>query len=336
MAARRVKSGPKEQRWSKPLEWWATRVLVRTLNLIGRVTPRPALTVLGNGLGMGAYHTMTRYRKVAHANLRRAYGGSWSDAEIERVARESFRCVGRTLVEFFLRQPRISPEEIEREVRFEGQEHFEAAFARGKGVILVTAHYGNWEMMGPRLARAGYQVSAISRTADDPGLEQMIESIRTRCGLRQIPRQKAAREGLAALRRNEILAILLDQNTLEGGVFVPFYGHLASTATGPAVFSLKTGAALVPTFCMREPDGTHTMRAWPPIYPTPTGDRDGDVLRLTAEITHVIESQIRERPELWCWLHNRWKLQPEDVESPRIAPSLELSQKGRLECKQCD
>jgi KDO2-lipid IV(A) lauroyltransferase len=220
--------------------------------------------------------------------------------------------VGITLVEFFLRQPRITAQEIDRDVVFDGQEHYEAAFRRGKGVLLITGHYGNWEMMGPRLARAGYQVNAVSRTADDPGLERMIEAIRTRSGLRQIPRRLAAREGLAALRRNEILAILMDQNAAEGGVFVPFFGHPASTATGPAVFALKTGAALVPTFCLREENGVHRIKAWPAIVPEPTGDRSGDVYRLTAELTHVIELQIRERPELWSWLHNRWKLQPTD------------------------
>jgi Kdo2-lipid IVA lauroyltransferase/acyltransferase len=297
-------------RWTKPLEWWGTRQLIRLLNLVGRCTPRSFLTPLGRFLGMAAYYTMPRYRKVAHGNLQRAYGGQWDEAGIERVAKDSFRHIGITMVEFFLRQPRITPQEVEREVRFEGREHYEAAFARGKGVILITAHYGNWEMMGPRLIRAGYKVSAVSRTADDPGLESMIESIRTRCGLQQIPRQQAARQGLAALRRNEILAILLDQNTAEGGLFVPFYGYPASTATGPAVFGLKTGAAIVPTFCVREPDGSHTMRAWPPIYPEATGDRQADIHRLTAAITRVIEQQIRERPELWCWLHNRWKMQP--------------------------
>jgi KDO2-lipid IV(A) lauroyltransferase len=300
-------------RWTKPLEWWLTRTLVRTLRLVGKLTPKRCLAPLGRALGAGAYRTMRRYRLVALGNLRRVYGEQWDDARIERLARESFGHVGITLVEFFLRQPGITPAEIEREVAFEGQEYYEEAFARGKGVILVTGHYGNWEMMGPRLALAGYQVNAISRTADDPGLEHMIESIRTRSGLKQIPRRQAARLGLAALRRNEILAILLDQNTAEGGIFVPFFGHPASTATGPAVFALKTGAALVPTFCLREADGTHRMRVWPPIYPEPSGDRQRDIERLTAAVTRVIEEQIRERPELWTWLHNRWKLQPEAV-----------------------
>ena len=305
-------------RWSKPIEWWATRQLLTLLRLLGAVLPLPVLRALGRGLGIGGFYAMRRYRVVALDNLRRAFGSEWSEEQIQATARESFRNLGVTLVEFLLRQPRITPEEVLAEVEFAGKEHYAAAFARGKGILLITAHYGNWEMMGPRLAREGYQVNAISRVADDPGTEQMIESIRTRCGTKQIPRQKAAREGLAALRRNEILAILLDQNTAEGGVFVPFFGHPASTATGPAVFALKTGAALVPTFCLRNPDGTHTMIAREPIYPESTGDRAEDILRLTAELTLSIEEQIRSRPDLWFWLHNRWKLQPTPLEAERL------------------
>ncbi len=315
-----VSPEPVSPRWSKPIEYWFARQLVQSMAAVGRVTSPGAIRAIGRRLGDGCWRLMPRYRKVAMANLRRAYGQEWDEARIKATARESFRHTGMTLAEFFLRQPRITPEEIDREVRFEGQEHYEAAFARGKGVLLITAHYGNWEMMGPRLATAGYPVSAISRTADDPGLERMIETNRTRSGLKQIPRRQAAREGLGALRRNEILAILLDQNTLDGGIFVPFYGCPASTATGPAVFALKTGAAIVPTFCIREADGTHTMKAWPAILPQPTGNRSLDVYHLTAGITRVIEQQIRERPELWLWLHNRWKLQPAEPEMAHWSP----------------
>jgi KDO2-lipid IV(A) lauroyltransferase len=320
----------KPVRWSKPLERWATRQLIVVLAAVGRITPRGALASMGRGLGNLAWHAMPRYRRVALANLERAYGQEWSEAEIRRVARSSFHHIGITLIEFFLRQPRITRQEVEREVRFVGQEHYEAAFARGNGVLLITGHYGNWEIMGPRLLLEGYRVSAVSRTADDPGLESMIERIRSRSGYQQIPRKQAARQGLAVLKRNEILAILVDQNTLEGGIFVPFFGYPASTATGPAAFSLKTGAALVPTFSIREADGTHTMRAWPPIYPEPTGNRTEDVRRLTAQITHTIELQIRERPELWCWLHNRWKRQPAAAELPNVDLPHSASGEGTL------
>lgn len=302
-------------RRTKPLEWWATRNLLRFLRFTGRWVTPAMVRWMGAAFGSLAYRTMTRYRRVALANLHRAYGDRWSPEARERIARSSFQHLGVTAVEFFLRQPRLTQADVLREVRFEGQEHYEAAFARGRGVILVTAHYGNWEVMGPRLAAAGYVVNAVSRTADDAVTEELIASTRRGAGVRQIPRRRAAREGLAALRRNEILAILLDQNTMEGGIFVPFFGHPASTATGPAVFALKTGAAILPTFSIREADGSHLMKTWPPILPESSGDRDSDVRRLTAAVTLVIEEQVRERPELWCWLHNRWKRQPEPAEA---------------------
>lgn len=298
-------------RWSKPFEWWLTRMLLRLMKAAGRaVSPRGAER-LGRGFGGLAYRTMTRYRLVALRNLELAFGRDWSENQIRRTAIASFQHIGVTAVEFFLRQPRLTQAEVLEDVEFEGQRLYEEAFRRGNGVILVTAHYGNWEMMGPRLAAAGYRVNAVSRTADDPGTEAMIEATRSAGGVHQIPRRRAAREGLAALRRNEILAILLDQNSAEGGVFVPFFGHPASTATGPAVFALKTGAAILPTFCIRRGGGKFTIRVHDPVpLPPAATDRASAVGELTAAITAAIERQIREKPEQWCWLHNRWKRQP--------------------------
>ncbi len=287
-----------------------SRQLAHGLDLIGRIAPHAASAPIGKALGLIAYASMRRYRRVAVANLRRAYAFTEDDPQLHRLARESFQHLGITLAEFWLRLPRLTQEEAEREIRFDGEHHYQEGHARGLGVVLVSAHYGNWELIGPRLSYAGYQVSGISRASDDAGMDQLIGRIRRRL-CQQIPRAKAAREGLAVLRRNEVLAVMLDQNTLKGGVFVPFFGHPASTAAGPAAFSLKTGAALIPTFCIRERDGSHTVRAWPPIYPCPTGNRDADVHRLTCELTRIIELQIREQPELWTWLHNRWKLQPD-------------------------
>jgi lauroyl/myristoyl acyltransferase len=137
-------------RWTKPFEWWATRQTLRGLRGFGRVIPRATLAPMGRSLGALAYRTMPRYRKVALSNLHRAFGDTWDDARIEHVARESFAHLGITLVEFFLLQPSMTLEMAAREIGFEGQEHYEEAFARGKGVLLITAHYGNWEMMGPR------------------------------------------------------------------------------------------------------------------------------------------------------------------------------------------
>src|SRR5688572_8459516 len=150
-------------RWSKPLEWWVSRQLVHALNFAGMMAPKTAPKPIGRALGLLAYSGMPRYRKVAIANLRRAYGDEWDEAALHSLARESFQNVGITLAEFCLRMPRLTLEDAQREVRFEGKQHFEEALARGKGVILVSAHYGNWELIGPRVAAEGYCVNGISR-----------------------------------------------------------------------------------------------------------------------------------------------------------------------------
>src|SRR5687768_8895443 len=133
-------------RWSKPIEWWATRQLLTLLRLLGAILPLPVLRAMGRGLGIGGFYAMRRYRVVTLENLRRAFGNEWGEEQIQATARESFRNLGVTLVDFLLRQPRITPEEVLAEVEFVGKEHYEAAFARGKGILLITAHYGNWEM----------------------------------------------------------------------------------------------------------------------------------------------------------------------------------------------
>jgi KDO2-lipid IV(A) lauroyltransferase len=253
---------------------------------------------------------MPRYRRVALRNLHLAFGADWSEAEIRRVARKSLHSLGTTLLET-LWMPRLSREELHHLVQLEGAEYLDAALARGQGAILFSGHYGNWEIMAPRLVDAGYTISTIARDADDPGVNQAINEIRQGAGQQMLPRSRAARAGLACLRRNEVLALLLDQNTLKGGIFVDFFGVPAATAAGPAALSRRTGAPLVPVFSTRQPDRSHRVEILPPIYPDPTTEPDAEVERLTAATTHVIENRIRAHPEQWMWIHNRWKLRPD-------------------------
>jgi len=275
-----------------------------------RRLPYGGLGFPGRLLGSLSYSLMPRYRRVARANLRRAYGDQWSEAQVAAIARRSFQHLGMTLVEA-LWMPRLTTGALRRLVRLEGREHLDAALAGGHGAILISAHYGNWEIMAPRLVDAGYRISTIARDADDPGVNRILNDLRRGAGQQILPRASATRPALACLRRNEVLALLLDQNTLKGGVFVPFFGIPAATAAGPATLALRTGAPLVPIFCVRQPDRSHVARILPPILPESVGDTAADVLRLTAAITAAIEAQIRAEPEQWLWIHNRWKLRPD-------------------------
>lgn len=267
----------------------------------------------GNALGALCYRAMPRYRRVALANLRLAFGREWDEARIHRVARASFGHLATTMVEFFLHQPRWTAADVDRWLRWDGREHLDAALARGRGVILVMAHYGNWELFAPLLGRWGYPVHAIAREADDPGLNGVIQEIRTRWGAQVYSRRQGPRRALAVLRANELLVMHLDQNHADGGVFVDFFGHPAATATGAARLAHRTGAALVCAFGIRQPDRTYRMRFLPALLADGDAPVEAEIVRLTAELTRRIEAQIVAAPEQWWWLHNRWKRRAERI-----------------------
>ncbi len=150
----------------------------------------------------------------------------------------------------------------------------------------------------------------IARAQRDDRLTEYIRRTREVAGMRVIHRREAVRQSLLALRRNELVGILLDQNAGDDGVFVDFFGHLASTAPGAAAFALRTGATVVPTFGWRRPDDRHVVEIGEPVPLIETGDREQDILANTARYTKVIEEQIRAHPAQWFWLHKRWKSRP--------------------------
>jgi KDO2-lipid IV(A) lauroyltransferase len=277
------------------------------LQTLARVLPPRQADRFGSLIGLLMFRCVRRYREVARRNLANAFG--WGPRETEAAARETFQNIGKTLVEF-LRLPGLSAAEVRRLCRLEGIEYVHEALAAGRGVIVISAHYGNWELFTARVAADSIPVSVVAREADDAAMNALVNGIREGCGYRVIPRQSAPRRVLEKLRRNEVVALLMDQNTISGGEFVPFFDRLAATVTGPAVFALRTGAALIPAFDVRQPDGTHVGRFEPPVVPVVTGDQVEDVRALTARLTAVIEAQIRANPTQWFWIHDRWRHRP--------------------------
>jgi KDO2-lipid IV(A) lauroyltransferase len=243
------------------------------------------------------------------ANLRLAFGNERTEEELAAIGRACYRHLGKCLMEF-IRLPAMGVEDIRRVAELRGSEHLDTALARGKGIILLTAHLGNWEMVGTRIAAEGYPLNVIARAQRDDTLTDYIRRTREVVGMRVYHREVAVRRSLEALRRNELVGMLLDQNAGDDGAFVDFFGRLASTARGPAAFALQTGAAVVPTFGWRKPDDRHVVELAEPVPLVSTGDREADILSNTARYTKVIENAIREHPEQWFWLHKRWKSRP--------------------------
>ena len=267
-------------------------------------------------MGTLGFRVFPRYRTMAIRNLTSVFGDAWDEARIHATARDVFRHIGMNLMEF-LRFPGTNGERLDALVRVEGEEHARAAMARGKGILAITSHFGNFELFAATFARRGYPLSVIARNADDDGTNALINGLREGMGYHVFPRSNAARRSIAALRRNEVLGVLPDQNDI-GGIFVPFFGRAAATAAGPATMALRTGATVLPAFIHREPDNTHVVKIYPPIAYEDTGDREADVRNLTIAINEAIERAIREHPEQWFWLHNRWKTRPpEEQEAAR-------------------
>ncbi|MFQ3610498.1 MAG: lysophospholipid acyltransferase family protein [Fimbriimonadales bacterium] len=258
---------------------------------------------LGAGLGLIAYTLSRRYRRIATQNLQRAFP-EWTPAQARATTKRVFRNFGVALAEF-LKAPSLSRADIEKRLQVVGLEHLDSALVQGKGVLLITGHFGNWELMARYLCMLGYPIWVIARHTEDPATTDLITMVRERSGYKVIMRDHAVRPVLKALRANEIVGILPDQNA--GDLFIEFFGRKAGSVAGPAVFHLRTGAPLVCLFNVRLPGDYHRVEILPPMQFEGTGDLSADSERIMQALNDVLEEYVRRYPDQWLWLHDRWK-----------------------------
>ena len=276
--------------------------------LVGRLPPRLG-TALGTALGRAAYWILPGRRRVALDNLTLVYGDALSPADRAALARRCFEHLGVTVVECCLLF--FGPaERLLGRVRGRGTEHIGEALAKGRGILFLTGHFGNWELLAATHGLAGFGLSVVVRPLDNPYLDAVIARARERSGLRAISKREAVQGVRAALARGQCIGILLDQDAGRDGVFVPFLGHAASTSRALAILALKTRAPVLPAFIHRLPDGGHELVLEPEIPLVLTGDLDHDILMNTARYSEAIERQVRDHPEQWFWVHRRWKSRP--------------------------
>ena len=297
--------------------------LVRTLLALVRRLPLGLSRPLGLGLGALAFALAPRERRKALASLARAFPER-SEAEREALARASFGHLGRAMLEAACvdaADRRIgglggeSPLEGLVQWAPEDRAVLEGALGRGRGVVFVSGHVGNWELLARRVARAGFPSQSIAKETSDPRLTRLVEDFRARGGVRSIWRghDGAAKQMLRALKAGEILGLLIDQDTRAQNLFVPFFGHLAATPRAAADLALRTGAAVVVGFCQREGRAGYRLRMEELPVPPPGPDaasREAAALALTAALSARIEAAIRRTPEQWVWMHQRWKTRP--------------------------
>ena len=209
--------------------------------------------------------------------------------------------------------PELNKGNICRFVVHDGLENYLEGLRRGRGVIFMTAHFGAWELSSFAHAVYGYPLRFVVRPIDNTRVERLISTYRTRSGNIPIERRSAARDILKALRQNEAVGILFDQNTTRSeGVFAEFFGIPAATTPALALFALRTGAAVVPGFLIWDASlRKHRLRLDPPVQLIETGNLDHDVLENTKIFNKILEAYIRAYPDQWLWIHRRWKTRPE-------------------------
>ena len=272
------------------------------LPLIALIPHRTGLA-LGQGLGGLLYRLLPNYRRIARANLRIAFGEALSESEASACIKSALGNAVQTFFEF-IRLYRMDRDQV---IRYtlppSGYEEYQAAVARGRGVIAVSCHFGNWYWPVICAAMEGYKVNVVVRPLDNPLLDRLMNRSFERWGIRVIPRGRAAAASLAALRRGETLALMVDQNAHLDGRFVPFFGVPASTMQGLTRLRRGTGAEVLAIDSLRLGARHRVRMHWLQSLPE---DDDGALLA----VHHHFEAIIRNHKSAYFWLHPRWKKRP--------------------------
>ena len=289
------------------LEYAAALALLKTFGWM----PRNVAYRAAELVAIAGFRLAGRQRRAGFQNLRMAMP-ELREEERHAILRGSFSNLGRLLVEFS-HFPALNKHNINNLVVYEGYEHYESAAREGKGVIFLTGHFGAWELSCFAHSLYGHRMKFVVREIDNPKVERLIGRYRGLAGNSAIHKKSASRDLLKALRNNETVGILVDQNTTrDEGVFVDFFGIPAATTPAVATLALRTGAAVIPGFLIWDHETRrHRLHFDPPVDLISTGDLNHDVIENTRVFNAILEDKIRRYPDQWLWIHRRWKTRPE-------------------------
>ncbi len=278
------------------------------LRLLGRLSAE-TIDRTAKRLGAVIRRLDAKHRRIVRENLIRAFGNEKSESERRAIERRVFENLVRILLEIGWSMHQ-QPEDFRSCLRVRGFAHFKSAYGQGKGVLFLTAHVGNWEILPVLGSLYRFPVNVLYRPLDSPPLDHLVRKMRSRFGARMVPTARAARKILSCLHRGEIVAVLMDQNVdWYEGVFVDFFGHRACTNKGMALIALKTGAPVLPIFLIRQ-DGGFAVEIGAPLPLIRTGDKTRDIEANTQIYNDAIERFVRRHPDQWFWVHQRWKTRP--------------------------
>lgn len=280
-----------------------------------RMLPRSFFYSLSEGAANLGFYLFHGFRKRSIRNLAIAFGEQLDEREIAQITRRSLRNFFHDFVEIVIAL-HASPDEVRRAIPFHGREHLDAALARGKGAIALSAHLGNFFLVGTRLALEGYSTYTLVNQSENGGFPRLMDRYRLELGQKTIsarPRREAAQELVQILRRNELAIVIADEYRSGSGIHVPFFNRTVLARRGPATLTLRTGAALVPIYLVRDQSGRLTLIAEPEIEPSKSGNIKNDVKENTLQITQWLERVVRAYPDQWNWMNVRWQEGPQSA-----------------------
>lgn len=264
---------------------------------------------IGRRLGDLTYYLKKNRRKIALINLKAALGANYNYKQLEEITRKTFQSACQTLVEL-MNFPKINIHYVNKYIKFENLDRIDKALEKGKGVIHLTAHFGNWELSSFAASLKGYHLKVFAREQKYPRLNQLLNKYRELSGCKVIPKGMALRELIRSLHANEIIGMVGDQHAGASGLEINFFNRLASTATGAMEVALRTKAVLLPSFIIRENNIYHRIIVETPLELSDTGNADLDIKNGLEKFNTLLEKYIIKNPEQWLWVHKRWKRTP--------------------------
>ena len=286
--------------------------LVMAVRAFVSLWPDSVVRLIGTGIGYTFWAIDGGHRRLATRQLQAAFPAR-TGGECRQITKQTFAHFGRSLA-MLLKFSTLTPAQMKTRVTYEGVERAREALAAGKGAFFITGHFGFWELQGLAHALVLPPMLLLARPLDNPYLHRMLERTRTRTGNQVIYRRGAVRRMLRALASNDSVAVLIDQHIQPvDAVTVQFFNQPAATTSAVAALALRTGAAVIPSFGLPMPDGKYRMVYEHQIEP-PRADAADPIVELTQRCTDVLEMYVRRHPELWLWMHRRWR---DDDASPR-------------------
>jgi Kdo2-lipid IVA lauroyltransferase/acyltransferase len=287
---------------------------IKVLLVVIRVLPRKVSMQMAAGLGSMAFWLLKEERFKTISNLTITYGEEKSAAEIAAMAKEVWVNLGKSGVEFAIKMGQEKPEEFFKDLEVRGNEYLQEAFRKGRGVLGLISHMGCWEGTAMSIPMLGFPAYAIGKRLGNEKLNALLFESRGKKGVPTLARGSSYKTILRILRENNLIGILIDQDTEVRGVFVDFYGRPAYTPIGAAMLAMDSGAPVLPIFYLKKDDDTYEFIIEKEIALVMTGNRRQDMEENTRRFHAVIEKYIKKYPTQWVWMHNRWKTTPEMVQ----------------------